>query len=79
MRIRIQLFISMRIQILRYKSLFERQETIYFYILVNFHAPESGSGSTLPVRIRIQDSQMNADLCGSGPKTLENSRQSRVS
>ncbi len=37
--------------------------------LVNFHAP--GSGSAFPIRIHIQDSQMNADLCGSGSTTLK--------
>jgi hypothetical protein len=44
----------------RYKSLFERQGNhVYLYILVNFHAPESGTA--FPLRIRIQDSQMNVD------------------
>jgi hypothetical protein len=36
--------------------------------MVNFYAP--GSGSALPIRIRIQESQINADPCGSGSTTL---------
>jgi hypothetical protein len=50
-----------------------RKEEIQFclYILANFHAP--GTGSAFPVRIRIQDSKMNADPCGSGSTTLEGS------
>ncbi len=31
---------------------------------------QSGSGSALPIRIRIQDSQIKADPCGSGSTTL---------
>jgi hypothetical protein len=30
--------------------------------LVNFHAPGSVSGSAFPIGIRIQDSQINADI-----------------
>ncbi len=36
-----------------------RKPRVYLWILVNFHAPESGS--VFPIRIRIQDNQMNAD------------------
>ncbi len=32
--------------------------------------PYPGSGSAFPIRIRIHDSQMNADPCGSGSTTL---------
>ncbi len=36
------------------------------YLTSLFHAPGSGSGSTFPIeRIRIQNSEMNADPCGS--------------
>ncbi len=41
----------------------------YFEVLVNFHAPGSGSG--FPLRSRNQDSQINADPWGSGSKTME--------
>jgi hypothetical protein len=33
----------------------------YLLILVNFHAPGSGSGSPFSIPIGIQDSQINAD------------------
>jgi hypothetical protein len=36
--------------------------------MINFHAP--GSGSAFPIRIRIQDSQMNAEPGGSGSTTV---------
>ncbi len=53
------------------KNLFEREE-IWFIcnLLVNFHAP--GSGSAYPIRFRNRDSQMNVlvDPCGSGSTTL---------
>jgi hypothetical protein len=61
MRIRIQLkYVCHKTYPRRYKSLFERQGNhVYLYILVSFHVPESGYA--FPLRIRIQDSQMNAD------------------
>jgi hypothetical protein len=37
---------------------------VYLLILVNFHAPGSESECDSPIRIRIQDSQINADLDG---------------
>ncbi len=40
----------------------------HWSIMVNFHAP--GCGSAFPIRIRIHESQTNADLCGSGSTTL---------
>jgi hypothetical protein len=42
-----------------YKSLLKGRNQVPLKILVNFHAP--GSGSAFPIRIRIQDSRMNAD------------------
>jgi hypothetical protein len=45
--------------LLRYKSLFEREENGLFDVLVNFYSP--GSGSAFLIQIQIQDSQVNAD------------------
>ncbi len=50
------------------KAFLKRQETMFIEMLVNFHPP--GSGSAFPIRIWIQDSQMNADPCGSGSTIL---------
>ncbi len=41
------------------KPFWKAEGQICFLILVNLHAP--GSGSAFPIRIRIQNSQMNAD------------------
>jgi hypothetical protein len=46
------------------------ENQVYFFILVSFHAPGSGSKSTFPKRIRIRDSHMNADPGRSGTTTL---------
>jgi hypothetical protein len=43
-----------------YKSFRQLEHQVYLYILVNFHAP--GSGSAFHLLILIQDSQM---ICGS--------------
>ncbi len=52
---------------------------VHLSIVVNFHAPRSGSA--FPVRIRIQDSQINADPCrsGSGSTTLSKRQRMRYS
>ncbi len=47
----------------RCKSLCDAGNLLYLYILVNFNA--SGFGSAFPIRIRIQDSQIYSNLCGS--------------
>jgi hypothetical protein len=39
-------------------------------ILVNFLAPGSGTALPIRIRIRIQESQINGDRCGSGSTTL---------
>ncbi len=49
----------------RNKSFLKCRNQDYLLILVNFHATESGYGSAFLKRIRIQDSQFNADSCGS--------------
>ncbi len=41
---------------------------VCLFILVNFLP--SGYGSALTIRIRIQESKINADLCGYGYETL---------
>jgi hypothetical protein len=41
------------------KPFLKAGKRVYFLIFVNFHAPESGSA--FQIRVRIQDSQTNAD------------------
>ncbi len=44
------------------------ENPVYLFILVNFYAP--GSASIFPIRIRMQDGKINANLCGSRSTTL---------
>ncbi len=46
------------------KAFLEADNQVYLEMLAKFRAP--GSGSAFPIRIRIQDSQKNADPGGSG-------------
>jgi len=43
------------------KPFWKARNQVYLWSLVNFDAPGSGSASAFPIRLRIQDSQMNAD------------------
>ncbi len=45
----------------RYKSLLKGRKPCWVINFGQFHTPGSGSWSTLPIRIRIQDSQINVD------------------
>jgi hypothetical protein len=45
---------------MRFKKAFLIGRTPVYFFFVNFDAP--GSGSAFPIRIRILDSHMNADL-----------------
>ncbi len=50
------------------KPFWKAESQVYLLVFVVFHAPESGSA--FPVRIRIQDSQISGDWCGSGSTIL---------
>ncbi len=48
------------------KPFLKSRKPCLFDNLVNFDAPGGGAGPAYLIRIRIHDSQMNADPCGSG-------------
>jgi hypothetical protein len=52
------------------KTFFKAVNQVNFFYLVNFLCPESESESAFPIRIRIQESKINADPCGSKYTTL---------
>ncbi len=55
----------------RYKKIyFERPEIRFIcsFYLIKFHAPGSVPVPAFPIRIRIQERQINAKPCGSGYK-----------
>ncbi len=47
------------------KSTKKAGNKVYLLILFNFHVPGSGSAFPIKIWIRIQDSQIDADQCGS--------------